>query len=66
VFNGLLDPELMLYSDEVWLSGYVNSQNNRYWSTENPHAVHKVPLHDLNVTVWFAISAQRINGPISS
>jgi hypothetical protein len=30
------DPELTFYSDKAWytLSGYVNSQNNRYWSTE--------------------------------
>jgi hypothetical protein len=54
VFNGLHDQELTFYSDEAWytLSGYVNSQNNRYWSTENPHAVHEVPLHDLKVGVW--------------
>jgi hypothetical protein len=51
VFKGLFDPELMFYSDEVWytLSGYMNSQDNRYWSTENPHAVYEVPLHDLKV-----------------
>jgi hypothetical protein len=66
VFNGLLDTELTLYSDEVWftLSGYVNSQNSKYWSIGNPHAAHKVPLHDLRVGVWCAVSAQRINGPI--
>jgi hypothetical protein len=36
----------------------------RYWSTENPHAVHEVPLHDLKVGVWCAISARRIIGPV--
>jgi hypothetical protein len=50
VFNGLLDPELTFYSDEVWftLSSYVNS-NNRYQNTENPHSVHDVPMHDLKL-----------------
>jgi hypothetical protein len=44
VFNGLTDPELIFYSEEAWFnwSSYVNSQNNRYWSTENPHAVCEV------------------------
>jgi hypothetical protein len=49
--NGLTDPELKFYSEEAWfnLNSYVNSQNNRYYSTQNPHAVHEVPLHNLNV-----------------
>jgi hypothetical protein len=66
VLNGLPDPELAFYANEALcnLSGYVNSQNNRYRSTENPHAVHEVPLHDLKVGVWSAISAWRINKPV--
>lgn len=27
-------------------SRYVSSQNNRYWSTENPVSIHEVPLYD--------------------
>jgi hypothetical protein len=27
--------------------GYVRGQNNRCWSSENPYAVHEVPLLDL-------------------
>jgi hypothetical protein len=48
------------------LTSYVNRQNtsNKYWNTENPHAVHEVPLHDLNVGVWSALGAYRINGPV--
>jgi hypothetical protein len=45
-------------SDEAWfhLSGH--------WDTENPHAVHEVPLHDEKVGVWCAVSGRRIIGPI--
>jgi hypothetical protein len=51
VFKGLLDSELTSYSDEAWytLSGYVNSQNNRYWTIENPYTIHEMSLHDLNL-----------------
>lgn len=56
----------MFYFDEVWftLSDYVNSQNHKYSSTKNFHAVHKVPLHDLKVWVWCAIRAWRITRPM--
>ncbi|KAJ8870256.1 hypothetical protein PR048_029277 [Dryococelus australis] len=32
---------------EAWfhLSGYVNSQNSRIWSSANPHVLHEKPLH---------------------
>jgi hypothetical protein len=42
----------------------VNSQNNQYWSVENPRFIHKLPLHDKRIGVWCAISARRIIGPI--
>ncbi|CAH1365997.1 unnamed protein product, partial [Tenebrio molitor] len=40
--NNLNDDRLLdisFFSDEAWvhLSGYVNSQNYRIWSSENPH-----------------------------
>jgi hypothetical protein len=47
------------------LSGYVNSQNNRYWSKENPHAIHEVQLRDLKVGVWHTITAQRTIQPMT-
>ncbi|PNF15009.1 hypothetical protein B7P43_G18336, partial [Cryptotermes secundus] len=36
----------VFFPDKVWfhLSGYVNSQNNRIWSSENPHVSHEKPL----------------------
>jgi hypothetical protein len=57
--------ELVSYSDEIWfhLSGYVNSQNSRIWSAENPHTFHERPLHSLKVGVWCAVSRWRIVGP---
>jgi hypothetical protein len=66
VFNGVLDQGFMFYSDEAWftLSSYVNSQNNRYWSTENLHTFHEAPLRGLKVEVWCAKSARRIIGPL--
>ena len=63
--NGL-NMDLFLISDESWfhLSGYVNSQNNRFWAAENPHYFHETPLHAQKVGVWCAVSARRIIGPI--
>ncbi len=54
------------YTDEAWfhLSGYVNSQNNRYWSGENPHRFEETSLHPLKIGVWCAMSRRRIVGPI--
>jgi hypothetical protein len=50
---------LLFWWGVVHLSGYVNSQNNRYWSTEYPHAVYEISLHGLKVGVWCAVSAWR-------
>jgi hypothetical protein len=42
VHDGLVDPQLLFIADEAYfhLSGYVNSQNTRIWSGENPRSVH--------------------------
>lgn len=66
VCNGEVDPEMTFFTDEAWfhLSGYVNSQNSRYWCSENPHISHEKPLHDVKVGVWCAVSAKKIIGPI--
>lgn len=54
------------FTDEAWFhrTGYVNSQNFRTWSTENPHVFIETPLHPEKVGVWAAISQRRIIGPI--
>jgi hypothetical protein len=66
VYDGLVDPQLLFITDEAYfhLSGYVNIQNTRIWSVENPHSVHQIPLHDIKIGVWCAVSARRIVGPI--
>jgi hypothetical protein len=55
VRNGvdILDNEFL--SDATWfhLSGCVNSQNSRFWSSENPHLFHEVPLHSQQIGCWF-------------
>jgi hypothetical protein len=66
VYDGVLDPKLTFFTDEAWfhLSGYINAQNNRYWSSINPRQTFEVPLHDQNIGVWCAITLSRIVGPI--
>lgn len=51
-------------SDEALshLSGYVNKQNWSYWGTEISQLIHERLLHYVKVTVWWAVSAQRIIG----
>jgi hypothetical protein len=66
VHDGIVNPELLFFSDEAWLhlSGYVNTQNNRFWSSENPHQLHEHPLHDIKVGAWCAVTSKRIIGPV--
>jgi hypothetical protein len=66
VHDRVLDPKLNIFHCEAWfhLSGYINAQNNRYWSSINPRQVFEVPLHDQKIGVWCAITASRIVGPI--
>ncbi|PNF33704.1 hypothetical protein B7P43_G11429 [Cryptotermes secundus] len=56
---------ITFFSDEVlfYLQRYVNTKNNRYWSSQNPHLTREVPLHPVKVGVWRAVSA-RIVGPV--
>jgi hypothetical protein len=42
----------------------MNTQNNRYWSSQNPHLTHEVLLHPVKVGVWCAVSAGRIVGSV--
>jgi hypothetical protein len=65
VIEGEIDQQFTFFSDEAWLhlQGYINMQNNRYWSSQNPHLTHEVPLHPVKVGVWCAVTAG-IVGPV--
>jgi hypothetical protein len=54
-----------VFTDEAYfhLSGYMNSENIRMWSAENPHYYVEQPLHPQKIGVWAAISQRRIIGP---
>jgi len=58
--------DVIFFTDEAWLHllGYVNTQNTRLWSSENPHALHEKPLHNQKLGVWVAISRRHIVGPL--
>ena len=43
--------------------GYVNSQNMRCWSAENPHVFGETRLHLVKIGTWCAMSRRRIIGP---
>jgi hypothetical protein len=62
-----IDQTLLFMSDEAWfqLGGFVNVHTTRYVVTENPHIIHKVPLHGQKGGVWYADSGRRITRSIS-
>jgi hypothetical protein len=39
-----IDLQLTFFSDEAWfgLLGYINTKNNCYWSSQNPHLTHSL------------------------
>lgn len=55
----------ILFSDEAhfWLNGYVNKQNCRIWSEDNPRQILETPLHPEKCTVWCALWTGGIIGP---
>ncbi|XP_074036992.1 uncharacterized protein isoform X2 [Leptinotarsa decemlineata] len=55
----------ILFSDEAhfWLNGYVNKQNCRIWSEEQPEAVQELPMHPEKCTVWCGLYTGGIIGP---
>jgi hypothetical protein len=61
VGEGEIDPQPRLFYNEAWfqLEGYTNAQMC-YWSSQNWHLTHKVPLHPVKICVWCAVSARSI------
>ncbi|PNF13606.1 hypothetical protein B7P43_G17663 [Cryptotermes secundus] len=62
VAEGETDPQFTCLSNEArfHLQGYINMQNNRYWSSQDPHLTHEASLHTVRDGVLCAISARRI------
>jgi hypothetical protein len=60
VVEGEMDRQLTVFSAEAWchLQGYINTQNNRYWNSQNPHLTHEIPLHRVKVGVWCAVNVR--------
>lgn len=50
---------VFVHYDEAhfWLNGYVNKQNCRIWSEENPREFMETPLHPQKITVWCGLWA---------
>jgi hypothetical protein len=65
IVKGEIDLQLIFSSDEAWfhLQGYINTQNKCFWSSQDPHLTHIVPIHPVAVDVWCAVSA-RIAVPV--
>jgi hypothetical protein len=53
VVDGEIDQQTTFFSDEasIPLQGYINTQNNRYWSPQNPYVTHEVLLYPNKVGV---------------
>jgi hypothetical protein len=56
--------EHIWFSDEAYfhLTGDVNRQNVRFWSTQHPHQIYESTLHAQKVLAWCAVSAQSLIG----
>jgi hypothetical protein len=57
--KSFLRNNILSFSDEArfHLSGYVNSQNNRLWSCDSPHAYHETQLQPVKIDAWYAVSS---------
>jgi hypothetical protein len=46
------------------LQGYINTQINHYWNSQNPYLTNEAPLQPVKVGVWCAVSARWIVAPV--
>ena len=58
-----LNVDTIWFSDEAhfWLNSYVNKQNYRFRSTEQPFITQSKPVHFQHLTVWAATSSHDIH-----
>jgi hypothetical protein len=61
--EGVLDVLIMLHEAHFHSSGYINKQNFRYLSDNNPMQLHEKPLHSEKVTIWHGVSTFSVIGP---
>jgi hypothetical protein len=54
--EGVLDVVIMSDLAHFHLSSYINKQNCRCWSNNNPTQLHEKPLNTDMVTVWCKVS----------
>ena len=47
----------------LFVNGFVNKQNMRYWSATNPNVLLETPLHPQKVTFWCGFYAGGVIGP---
>ena len=49
----------IVFSDKTyfWLNGYINKQNSRFWSEDQPEELQKPPMHPEKVTLWSGLWA---------
>ena len=45
----------LLHHSRLWLNGYVNKQNCRFWSEDQLEELQKPPMHPKQVTVWLMV-----------
>jgi hypothetical protein len=48
---------------QICICGKVNSQNCRYWTTENPRDIRQKPLHSEKVIAWCDVASFGVIDP---
>ena len=48
----------------IYLHGHINKKNYWFWAHENPCITEIEELKPRKVTVWYALSAKQIFGPV--
>jgi hypothetical protein len=63
VYYNVLDHVLMMDESNFHICGNVDSQNCRYWATENPHDIHQKTLRSEKFIVWCGVASFGVTGP---